>query len=65
MPRPAARLVLGWLLLGVAAALLVANLFGSLLGGMSWPAGCGVILLAVAGLALIAGRDPRLARREP
>jgi len=49
------RIVVGWVLLGIAALLLVRNLFG----GSSTGQGCAVILLAVLGLFLAAGSGPR------
>src|SRR4029079_12155382 len=51
------RRVVGWVLLGCAAALLFRNLFG----GSSTGAGCAVILLALVGLALAGAGN----RREP
>ena len=45
------RVVVGWVLLGLAALLLVRNLFG----GSSTGQGCAVILLALVGLVLAAG----------
>jgi len=47
--------VVGWILLGLAALLLVRNLFG----GSSTGQGCAVILLALVGLALAAGMGSR------
>ena len=50
------RQVAGWVLVGLAAALLVRNLFG----GSSTGAGCAVILLALLGIVLAASgaQDP-------
>jgi|EndMetStandDraft_2_1072991.scaffolds.fasta_scaffold1382697_1 hypothetical protein len=45
------RVIVGWVLVGLAALLLVRNLFG----GSSTGQGCAVILLALLGLFLAAG----------
>ncbi len=55
------RVVVGWVLLGLAALLLVRNLFG----GSSAGQGCAVVLLALVGLVLAAGLGRGEGRKPP
>ena len=53
------RVVAGWMLMGLAALLLVLNLSG----GSSAGAGCLVVLVALVGLALVGGKGGGSVRR--
>ena len=53
--------VVGWILLGLAALLLVRNLFG----GSSAGQGCAVVLVALVGLVLAAGVGRGSSDRQP